>query len=204
MFSRVAELLDAAGPVVLVVDDADLLDAPSAAVLRALLSPGAVSGCCLVVGASGTTAVESVEAWPVTAASSRVSLQPLNESELAALAVDNLWALVGGHPATLVACVSAAHRDGVLSPAEIARVVHQVGDLGDLGRAALVVLARSGRPTRSTDLAHALHVSQSTAADLLRRAVQLGVARGTVRYGHELVGDVLAEVLRADSAVHPH
>lgn len=200
-FARAADLLDALGPTVVVVDDAHLLDPASASVLQSLLAPRAVAGLVVVVGAHESPDQLVEHGWPPAAVAARVSLGLLSDADLAPIGVDAAGRLTGGHPATLVACAAAARRDGVFRPDEIAEIVRRADDLGDLGRGVLAVVAHAGRPVKAAEVAHSLHIGAVSAADLLRRAGKLGLLRGTVRDGHELSSDVLAQVLRARQAV---
>jgi hypothetical protein len=161
-----------------------------------LLAPGAVEGLSVVVGVRGPSDDPANQQWSLPA-SVRVVLGPLSEAEMEPIGVDVAWRLTGGHAATFAACVSAAHRDGVLTADEVAAIVHRADDLSELGRAVLAVLAHANRPVKASEAAHALHIGQSNAADLLRRAAAAGLLRGTVRYGQELSSDLLAQVLRS-------
>jgi hypothetical protein len=170
-------------------------------VLQALLAPGAVAELAVVAGAHEPPDQFVEHGWPRAAVAAHVSLGLLSDVELAPIGVDGAGGLTGGHPATLAACVAAARRDGVFRPDEIADIVRRADDLGDLGRGVLAVLAHAGRPMKAAEVAHSLHIGAASAADLLRRAGKLGLLRGTVRHGHELSSDVLAQVLRARQAV---
>jgi DNA-binding SARP family transcriptional activator len=200
MFGRLADVLDRVGPTVLLIDDLHLADPASLDVLGSLVAPGAVQSLC-VVGARRPLA-PGADVQPDGSSIRIVHLRSLTEDDIQVLGQTGAWTETGGHPASLAACLRASRQGGVLDPDDVAHLLALVEDCGELTRVVLGVAATLDQPMEITELARRSRLARETTADLIERAVGLGLVRTDTGQVVSFAGDLTRRVLRAAATPH--
>jgi DNA-binding SARP family transcriptional activator len=195
MFGRLADTLDRLGPTLLLIDDLHLADPASIAVLASIVAPEAVQSLCLVAARRPTS--PGTDALPRGAVRRAIQLGALSPADVDQLGIDGAWAETGGHPASLAMCIEAARGGGALSQGAIASVLARIDEAGELSRYVLELTAALTQPFDITDVAFTARLARETVADLLQRAVELGILK-TVKKGQlAFAGDITRRVLLA-------
>lgn len=201
LYEAMADVVDASGPLALVIDDIHWADGASLAVLAALLQTQ--SGLALLVvatrrptdGGNDADAVDPLHHLEPLI----VELAPLAAPVVETLPIEGAWAESGGHPALLVACVEAERSLGWLSPAALRRIDDWLDAAGPASRTVLKAAAGLDPQFSVDELAIALGVARADAVDLLRWPEQLRLVRRTDEAGQNfaLMGGVLRRALQS-------
>ncbi len=197
MFGRFADLLDAIGPMLLVIDDLHLSDPSSMAVLRSLVADGGAKQLCVV--ASSRSALPEVG----LKRSELITLSALTRADLDELELDSAFRETGGHPAIVTLCCEAARGDGTARGVALDPVWEFIDSVGSLARP--VLGAATGLSTAFTvaDLALAAQLGVDVTHDVVRRAVATGLLKGTTTKRFEFTSSVVRRVLAAEALAAP-
>jgi len=196
----VLERLGDGRPVLLLVDDGQLLDPPSAQLLQHLTRPAARLPLLVVVAARPGEG-------PPWHAGATHELRPLTRDDAARLVgeeqADALWERSGGHPLFLV---ELARWEGALPESVLAAVATRCTRSEDLGGVLRTAAALGG--TVDVDLlAGVLELPVGTLLDHLDRAVEQGLLKPTstgYAFSHDLYREALASLVTPARAAVVH
>ncbi len=166
VFTRLAEIIDRLGPMVILLDDVQWADQESLAVLAGVTHQRETQSLLVVATRLLTRCDDDVPAI-APSRSAMIELGPLERAVVDALPIESGWDETGGHPGLLAACIEAARTGGRLGVAAIADILEWVGAAESPQRVALEAAATMGQTFDTHDLAHRLGLSERWTRDLL-------------------------------------
>jgi DNA-binding SARP family transcriptional activator len=200
LFDQLADILEATGPTIVIIDDLQWADPASIALLAGLARPKMVDSLLVLVGRRPVVGDDEL---PDRAVSQRIELGPLDRHVVEELPIDEIWSETGGHPGLIVACLEAERLGGRLSVAAVRDAFSAADDAGSMSRVVLGAAASLAQPFTVNELALRLSLPPSLTEELLAPLVRDHALRQfpLVVGGYEFTSELIRRVmLTADGA----